>query len=79
LVLSDNWYGLIASAATSPGILNKIQAAATAALSSDDLKAQYAKQDAVAAPTTPAEFAAFVRAEQAKWKDVVAATGVKFD
>ena len=78
-VLSDNWYGLIAPAATPPGILNKIGTAATAALSSDDLKAQYAKQDAVAAPTTPAEFAAFVTAEQAKWKEVVAATGVKFE
>ena len=46
---------------------------------SDDLKAQYAKQDAVAAPTTPAEFAAFVTAEQVKWKAVVAATGVRFE
>jgi tripartite-type tricarboxylate transporter receptor subunit TctC len=78
-VISDNWYGLIAPAATPPAILNKIATAATAALRSDDLKAQYAKQDAVAAPTTPAEFAAFVIAEQAKWKEVVAATGVKFD
>jgi tripartite-type tricarboxylate transporter receptor subunit TctC len=78
-VLSDNWYGLVAPGATPPGILNKIHTAATAALRSDDLKAQYAKQDAVAAPTTPAEFVAFVTAEQAKWKEVVVATGVKFD
>jgi tripartite-type tricarboxylate transporter receptor subunit TctC len=78
-VLSDNWYGLIAPAKTPPDILNKIQAAATAALSADDLKAQYAKQDAAATPTTPAEFAAFVIEERARWKDVVAATGVKFD
>src|SRR5215467_542953 len=35
-VLSDNWYGLIAPGATPPAILNKIHAAATAALSSDD-------------------------------------------
>jgi tripartite-type tricarboxylate transporter receptor subunit TctC len=78
-VLSDNWYGLVAPAATPPAILNKIQTAATAALRSDDLKAQYAKQDALAAPTTPAEFAAFVTAERARWKDVVVATGVKLD
>ena len=78
-VLSDNWYGLVAPAATPPAILAKLQAAATAALSADDLKAQYAKQDAVAAPTTPAEFAAFVTAERAKWQAVVAATGVKLD
>jgi tripartite-type tricarboxylate transporter receptor subunit TctC len=78
-VLSDNWYGLVAPAATPPAILNKIQAAATAALSSDDLKAQYAKQDAAASPTTPAEFTAFVTAERARWKDVVVATGAKLD
>jgi tripartite-type tricarboxylate transporter receptor subunit TctC len=78
-VLSDNWYGLVAPAATPPAILNKIQAAATAALRSDELKAQYAKQDAVATPTTPAEFTALVIEERARWKDVVAATGVKFD
>jgi tripartite-type tricarboxylate transporter receptor subunit TctC len=78
-VLSDNWYGMVAPAATPPAILTKLQAAATAALSSDDLKAQYAKQDAVASPTTPAEFTAFVTAERAKWKEVVDATGVKLD
>jgi tripartite-type tricarboxylate transporter receptor subunit TctC len=78
-VLSDNWYGLIAPAKTPPDIQHKIAIAATAALSSDDLKVQYAKQDAVASPPTPAEFAAFVTAEQAKWKEVVAATGVTFD
>jgi tripartite-type tricarboxylate transporter receptor subunit TctC len=78
-VVSDNWYGLVAPARTPPGILDKIGSAATAALRSDDLKAQYAQQDAVAAPTTPAEFAAFVIAEQTKWKPVVAATGMKFD
>jgi tripartite-type tricarboxylate transporter receptor subunit TctC len=78
-VLSDNWYGLLAPAATPPDILNKLQAAATAALSSNDLKARYAEQDAIALPTTPAEFKAFVITERAKWKEVVATTGMKFD
>src|SRR5215467_573310 len=36
-VLSDNWYGLVAPAATPPAVLNKIQTAATAALRADDL------------------------------------------
>src|SRR5262249_44657327 len=78
-VLSDNWYGLVAPAKTPPDILKKIHAAATAALSSDDLKAQYAKQDGLATRPTPAEYAAFVIAERARWKEVVVATGVKFD
>ena len=77
--MDSSWYGLVAPAAIPPAILNKIQAAAAgAALSSDDLKAPYAKQDAVASPTTPAEFVA-VTAERAKWTEVVAVTGMKLD
>ena len=36
-------------------------------------------QNAVAAPSSPGEFAAFINAEQAKWGPVVARTGVKLD
>jgi hypothetical protein len=32
-----------------------------------ELKKQFDSQDAVPAPTTPGEFAAFVKSEQAKW------------
>jgi tripartite-type tricarboxylate transporter receptor subunit TctC len=48
-------------------------------LQSDELKRQFDSQSAVPSPTTPDEFAAFVREEQAKWARVVRATGVKFD
>ena len=36
-------------------------------------------ESAVPSPCTPEEFAAFIRAEQAKWGPVVAATGVKLE
>ncbi len=78
-VNSDNWYGLSAPAGVAPDILDKLHNAATAALRSDAIKQQLASQDAVPAPVTPAEFAAFVKAEQAKWRPVVIATGAKLE
>jgi tripartite-type tricarboxylate transporter receptor subunit TctC len=78
-VNSDNWYGLVAPAGTPTFALDKIRYAAVAALQSADIKQQFATQNAVPAPSSPGEFATFIRAEQAKWKPVVARTGVKLD
>ena len=78
-VLSDNWYGLSAPAGVPADILDKLHKAATTALRSPELKKQFDSQDAVPAPTTPGEFAAFVKSEQAKWGPVVVATGAKLE
>lgn len=48
-------------------------------LTSAELKKQFDSQNAAPSPTTPAEFAAFVQAEQAKWGPVVRATGAKLE
>lgn len=76
-VLSDNWYGLVAPAGTAIDVLDKLHRAAISALQSSDLKKQFGSQNAVSAPMTPADFASFVAAEQAKWGPVVLATGAK--
>ena len=78
-VNSDNWYGLVAPAGTPTVALDKIRYAAVAALESADIRKQFETQNAVAAPSSPGEFAAFINAEQAKWGPVVARTGVKLD
>jgi tripartite-type tricarboxylate transporter receptor subunit TctC len=78
-VNSDNWYGLVAPAGMPPEILERLRAASVKALQSAELKQQFATQSALPSPTTPAEFAAFVKAEQAKWGPVVQATGVKLE
>jgi tripartite-type tricarboxylate transporter receptor subunit TctC len=75
----DNWYGLVAPAGTPVYALDKVRYAALAALESSDLRKQFETQNAVAAPTSPAEFAAFIKAEQAKWRPIVLKTGVKLD
>ena len=78
-VLSDNWYGISAPAGVPADILDKLHKAITKTLQSAELKKQFDSQDAVPSPTTPAEFAAFIKAEQAKWGPVVAATGAKLE
>jgi len=78
-VISDNWYGLSAPAGVPADIFDKLQKAATAALRSAELKKQFDSQDAVPSPMSPAEYAAFVKAEQAKWGPVVTATGTKLE
>jgi tripartite-type tricarboxylate transporter receptor subunit TctC len=76
-VTSDNWYGLVAPAATPPDILSRIHAAAVAALRSPAVVEQFARVSGVASPGTPQEYAAFLAAEQAKWSQIVSAIGFK--
>lgn len=78
-VNSDNWYGLVAPAGTPPEVLARLQKATVAVLQSADLKAKFDSQSAVVIPGTPEQFAAYIKAEQAKWGPLVAATGVKLE
>jgi tripartite-type tricarboxylate transporter receptor subunit TctC len=78
-VNSDNWYGLVAPAGIGADALAKLRNAAIATLQSAEVKAKFLSQSALASPSTPDEFASFIKAEQAKWGPVVAATGVKLD
>jgi tripartite-type tricarboxylate transporter receptor subunit TctC len=76
-VTSDNWYGLVAPAATPPEVQKRIHAAATAALRSPAIQEQYGKVSGVPSPGTPQDYARFLAAEQAKWSKVVHAIGFK--
>jgi tripartite-type tricarboxylate transporter receptor subunit TctC len=76
-VNSDNWYGLVAAAATPPDVQRRIQAAAVAALKSKPVEEQFSKVGGIASPTTPQQYAAFIASEQAKWSKIVQAIGFK--
>ncbi|HEY9532800.1 MAG TPA: tripartite tricarboxylate transporter substrate binding protein [Burkholderiales bacterium] len=76
-VTSDNWYGLVAPAATPPDVLKRIHAAAVAVLKSPAIQEQYGKVSGVPSPGTPEDYARFLAAEQAKWSKVVSAIGFK--
>jgi tripartite-type tricarboxylate transporter receptor subunit TctC len=78
-VNSDNWYGLVAPAGMPPDVLERLRTASVKTLQSAEIKQQFATQSSLPSPTTPAEFTAFVKSEQAKWGPVVLATGVKLE
>jgi tripartite-type tricarboxylate transporter receptor subunit TctC len=76
-VISDNWYGLVAPAATPPDVLRRIHAAAIAALGSPVLLEQFDKVSGIPFPSTPEEYAAFVSEEQTRWGTIIKAIGFK--
>jgi tripartite-type tricarboxylate transporter receptor subunit TctC len=76
-VEADNWYGLVAPAATPPAVLAKIYAAATEALHSAEVRDKLAPQGVIAIGNTSAEFSAYVAHEIERWGKVIKATGIK--
>ena len=65
------WYGLCAPAATPSAVVAKLNADLTRALNAPDVQRRLAEQGVDAAPSTPQQFAAFIRAETEKWARVV--------
>ena len=78
-LLTDYWYGLIVAAATPEASLGRLRSAAVGTLQSATVQEQFARVSAVAIPSTPEEFRAFVMAEQAKWGAIIKAIGFRED
>lgn len=73
------WYALWAPAGTPQDVINKLQQEVAKAMTSQQLKDVWAQQGASPGGNTPWEFGAFVKAEIAKWADVVKASGARID
>ncbi len=76
---ASSWFGLLAPAGTPADVVSRIQQESAKAMQTADLKARLLSQGAIPSGNTPAEFAAFIRAETAKWAKVVKASGAKVD
>ena len=76
-VAVDTWFGLFGPAGVPAARVQALNAAFTAALRSEDLKAKLAPMMAEPSPTSPDEFLAFVKAELAKYEKIVKATGAR--
>lgn len=74
-----SWYGIFAPAAVPKPLVTKINGDISAVLATPEMKRQLDKLGADPAPLSPAEFAAFVRSEVAKWAKVVKASGATVD
>lgn len=75
----NTWFGLFGPAGLPAATTQRLNKAFTEALASPEIKARLAAMMAEPSPTTPEQFAAFVRAELAKYEKVVKATGAKAD
>ena len=75
----STWFGLLAPAGTPPDVIARWNADVTRILAAPDMRERLAAQGAESAPTTPAAFGAFIRAELAKYARIVKASGAKVD
>ena len=73
------WFGLFGPAGLPSEMLARLNKAFVAALDAPETKTRMAQLLAEPAPTTPDQFAAFVKAELAKYGPVVKASGAKVE
>jgi tripartite-type tricarboxylate transporter receptor subunit TctC len=71
------WYGLLAPRGTPAEIVSRINAAVVAALKDPAFQERLIVLGAEAAPSTPAEFAAMLRRETARWEKLLKEIGVR--
>ncbi len=74
---ASNWIGLFGPAGLPTDTTNKLNAEVMRILRTPEIQTRLANEGARFTPTTPAEFASFVRNESAKWAKVVQDAGIK--
>jgi tripartite-type tricarboxylate transporter receptor subunit TctC len=77
--LAPTWTGVIAPAGVPRPIVDKLNAAINKALTSESFKEKFAKIGDEPAGGTPEEFAATIKADSAKWGEVVRRSGARLD
>ena len=76
-VVADNWAGILAPAGTPAPEIAKLNAALVAALDDPAVRARLHNAGTAPAPSSPDEFAAYMRQEQARWAKLIAEKGLK--
>ena len=73
------WFGVVAPAGVPKPILARLHTALVQALTSPEMRKQFANQGAEVVANTPAEFNAFLREEVVKWNKVISDSGARVD
>ena len=74
---ASNWFGVSAPAGTPRDILNLLQSHIARILQQPDIRTRTSAGGAEPVGSTPEEFAAYIRAETAKWGKVVRSAGIR--
>jgi len=73
------WYGVLAPQGTPAPVVDRLQREMVAVMATDEMKKRMEADGAEARTTTPAEFAALIRSDTAKWAPVVKNSGATLD
>lgn len=76
---ATSWQGIFAPAGTPAPVLDRLHAEIARAMAAPEIRDSFAAQGFIVESTAPADFAAFVAAEVAKWAEVVRAGNVRAD
>ncbi|MFZ2648671.1 MAG: tripartite tricarboxylate transporter substrate binding protein [Burkholderiaceae bacterium] len=76
---TSQWYGILAPAGTPREVVKLLQEETAKAIKSNSVTERFASDSAVGGGGPPEEFAAFIAAQQATWKEIVARAGIKPD
>ena len=74
---TTQWYGLNAPAKTPAEIIRRLAAEAAKAARHPSVAERFAVDDAEGIGSTPEEYTAFIKSEQARWGEVVRKAGIK--
>jgi tripartite-type tricarboxylate transporter receptor subunit TctC len=73
------WFGLFAPSKTPDAILDRLHAAAQAALEEEKIKAMWVEQAARVEPESRADFGRFVDTDSARWSRIAKAANIKME
>lgn len=76
---TSQWYGLMVPAGTPQPLIERLQQESRKALASPAVVERFENDSAIGVGNTPAEFGAYILAQQKVWKDIVERAGIKAD
>jgi tripartite-type tricarboxylate transporter receptor subunit TctC len=74
-----SWMGVAAPAHTPPAVIARLHDEIVRALATPEAKQWFAAQGGTPVGDTPEEFGSFIRAEYAKWGEVIRSAGIRAD
>ncbi len=74
---ATNWYGLLAPAKTPKPVIDRLNREMVSALKAPEVVEGLKSRGIDAAPSSPAEFAAYIRTENTKWSKIIRQSGIK--